>query len=159
VHVEASVGALDQRDRQGPRVQGMAAQVEVHLGATLASPGPPVQARAGCRRRAPGAPARRRSAGHWIHVPVTGRTRAPGPGRPVSTSTVAEPDVASQKVATSVASPVFGKAGSGNGGVGAAVAPFRTMGFGKHGVAEAFVQQFWLTPPFTSTHWPVGVVP
>src|SRR5262249_21277891 len=96
--------------------------------------------------------------GHGIHVPAIGSTSAPGPGSPVTASTVDEPDDASQKVATRVTSPVLGYMGSGNAGAGGAVLPVRTPGDGKRGVVGSFVQQFWLRPPLMSTHCPVAVV-
>src|SRR6185295_20421274 len=85
----------------------------------------------------------------------------PGPGRPVTMSTAAVPVAASQKVATSVASPCFGYVGSGHAGDGTVVSPVRTIASapaGKHGVWVLFEQHAWLTPPLMSRHWPSGVV-
>src|SRR5262249_37621387 len=96
---------------------------------------------------------------HGIHVAAIGSRIAPGPGRPATVSTSGEPDDASQKVPTTVTFPVFGNVGSGNVGVGGAALPVRTTGSGKHGVEVLPVQQFWLMPPFTSMHAPVGLIP
>src|SRR5688572_13926913 len=93
------------------------------------------------------------------------KMRAPGPGRPVTMSTVPVPVGGSQKVDTrTTPSAVFGYASSPHGdGVDAATArPVRVMP-GPAGVAPAAgnvgwqetavlpLQQFWARPPLAST--------
>jgi hypothetical protein len=100
--------------------------------------------------------------GYLIHSPVIGNTSAPGPGSPVTPSIVEVPVAGSQNVATSAPLPVFGYAGSGNGGVGGAAWPMRTIcppfAVGKQGSVVSLEQHTWLTPPFVSMHCPSAVV-
>ena len=127
--VAASAAHLDEDQRrsvQGDQVDlaGPAAEVALHDGETLgteqlggerlASPAdlsPPIHGageyspvNALARRDAPAGV----SGDHGIQVAAMGRTSAPGPGSPVTMSTVVAPDVPSQNVATSVTFPVFG---------------------------------------------------